>query len=157
VRVRALTSADAACIAAWRYPGRYSTYDVGDASVLARDHWAVTHAGRLYGYCCFGAPARARAAGAEPGTLDVGYGLAPEEMGRGQGERFVGAVLEFARERYDPERIRLFVLEWNKRSAKVAQRLGFGVERVVPSDEGPFLVMVRDERRGSRPRGSGWR
>jgi RimJ/RimL family protein N-acetyltransferase len=150
VEVRALTGAEAAAIAAWRYPGRYSTYDVGDPSALARDHWAVIHAGELCGYCCFGAPARVRAAGEEPGTLDVGYGLAPDRMGRGQGTRFVGAILEFAVERYDPERLRLFVLEWNRRSAKVAARLGFAVEGVVQSDEGAFLVMVRIRRQAAR-------
>ena len=144
MEVRALTSADAATIASWRYPKRYSTYDVDDPSTLATDHWAVTEAEDLIGYCCFGAPARVAGAEGEPGALDVGYGLAPDRMGRGRGHRFVGAVLEFALERYDPERIRLYVLEWNERSRKVAASHGFAVESVLPGDEGAFLVMVRD-------------
>lgn len=99
MEVRALTTADAAAIAAWRYPGRYSTYDFDDASVLSSDHWAVSEAGDLVGYCCFGAPARVPRAEPEPGTLDVGYGLAPDRMGGGHGHRFVAAILHFARER----------------------------------------------------------
>jgi RimJ/RimL family protein N-acetyltransferase len=80
----------------------------------------------------------------ERGTLDVGYGMQPGRMGRGLGSRFVGAILEFAREQYDAERFRLYILEWNDRSRKVAARLGFEVESVLESDEGPFVVMVRD-------------
>ena len=146
MEIRALTSTDAAAIASWRYPGRYSTYDVDEPSTLANGHWVVTQAEELIGYCCFGAPARVGGAEGEPGTLDVGYGLAPDRMGRGLGHRFVGAVLEFAFGRYDPERLRVYVLDWNDRSEKVAASHGFAVESVLPSDEGPFLVMVRQAR-----------
>lgn len=147
MEVRALTRTDAAAIASWRYPGRYSTYDFDEPPALASEHhWAVTEAEELIGYCCFGAPARVGGAGGEPGTLDVGYGLAPGRMGSGLGHRFVGAILEFALERFDPERLRLYVLDWNERSKKVAVRHGFAVESVLPSGEGPFLVMVRRAR-----------
>jgi ribosomal-protein-alanine N-acetyltransferase len=145
VRVRVLTASDAAMIASWRYPGRYSTYNVDDPSILRRGHWAVIEARQLAGYCCFGAPARVRGATAERGTLDVGYGLAPDRMGRGDGTRFVTALLRFARARYDPARFRLHILSWNERSLNVAARLGFSVEAVLHSDEGAFLVMVRQD------------
>jgi [ribosomal protein S18]-alanine N-acetyltransferase len=143
MEVRALTSADAAMIGSWRYPWRYSAYDFDDPPALAGDTWAVTDAQQLIGYCCFGAPARVGGAEQEPGTLDVGYGLAPDLMGRGRGHSFVGTVLEFALERYDPERLRLYILEWNERSRRVAAAHGFVVESILASDEGPFLVMVR--------------
>jgi [ribosomal protein S18]-alanine N-acetyltransferase len=145
VEVRALTGADAATIASWRYPDRYSTYDVDEPSVLARDHWAVTEADELVGYCCFGEPARVGRAHGEAGTLDVGYGLAPDRMGQRHGHRFVGAILEFAVERYDPARIRLYILQWNVRSRKVATRLGFAFDSVLHCNEGRFVVMVRHE------------
>jgi [ribosomal protein S18]-alanine N-acetyltransferase len=93
MQIRALTRAEMKAIASWRYPGPYSTYDVDDASVLARDHWAVSDAGELIGYCCFGEPARVPGATAEPGTLDIGYGMAPERVGRGDGSRFVAAII----------------------------------------------------------------
>jgi [ribosomal protein S18]-alanine N-acetyltransferase len=143
MEVRALSGDDAAAIASWRYPGRYSTYDFDDPPALAGDTWAVTEAEELIGYCCFGAPARVPGAEEEPGTLDVGYGLAPDLTGRGLGRRFVGTILEFALERFGPERTRLHILEWNERSRKVAARHGFAVASVLQSDEGPFLVMVR--------------
>jgi [ribosomal protein S18]-alanine N-acetyltransferase len=147
MEVRALTSADAAAIGSWRYPGRYSTYNFDGPPALASDHhWAVTEAEELIGYCCFGAPARVAGAEEEPGTLDVGYGLAPDRMGRALGHRFVDAILDFALERFDPERLRLYVLDWNERSKKVAAGHGFTVESVLQSHEGPFFVMVRRAR-----------
>jgi RimJ/RimL family protein N-acetyltransferase len=111
MEIRALTSADVAAIASWRYPGRYSTYDFDEPSTLASDH-------------C----------------------LAPDRTGRGLGHRFVDAILEFALERYQPERLRLYVLDWNERSEEVAARHGFAVESVLASDEGSFIVMVRQAR-----------
>jgi len=142
MRIRALTSADATAIAAWRYAGAYSAYDVTDPSDLATGHWAVTEEGELVGYCCFGAPARVAGAEPEAGTLDIGYGMRPELMGRGRGSRFVGAIVAFALQR-DPRRLRLYVLEWNDRSRSVAAAHGFVVESAVPGDGARFLVMVR--------------
>ena len=143
MEIRALTDEDAAAIVSWRYPGRYATYDFGDRSDVTSDHWAVTEAGELIGYCCFGAPARVPGAEEEPGTLDAGYGLEPGRMGQGLGPRFVGRILEFAAERYGPDRLRLYILDWNERSRKVATSQGFSVESELDSDEGRFLVMVR--------------
>jgi [ribosomal protein S18]-alanine N-acetyltransferase len=146
MEARALAVADAATIASWRYPGRYSTYDVDDPATLARDHWAITEAGELIGYCCFGAPARVGGAEEEPGTLDVGYGLAPDRMGRGTGYRFVTTILDFALERHDPERFRVFILDWNESSRRVAARHGFAVESLLETDQGRFSVMARRAR-----------
>ena len=146
MEVRELSGADAAAIAGWRYPGRYSTYDFSDPSSLVRDHWAVEDNGVLVGYCCFGAPARVEGADEEPDVLDVGYGVAPDRMGRGLGHRFVGAVIAFALERYDPERVRLYVLDWNHRSASVAIRHGFEAVSELTNAEGRFLVLERAER-----------
>ena len=143
MRVRPLTPADAAAIASWRYPGTYSTYEFDEPPACDSDTWAVTEADELVGYCCFGAPARVAGAEAAPGTLDVGYGLAPDRMGQGLGPSFVGTIIEFALSRFDPERLRLYVLEWNQRSRKVAAGEGFAVESVLASAEGPFLVMTR--------------
>lgn len=146
MKVTPLTSVDAARVASWRYPGRYSTYDSKDLSSLAQDHFGVAEHDELVGYCCFGASARVDGANAEHGTLDVGYGLAPNRMGRGLGNRFVAAVLEFARQKYAPERFRLYILDWNTRSRTVASRLGFTESSVLRTGEETFVVVVRDAR-----------
>ena len=144
MEVRPLTEIDAARITSWRYPGPYSTYDINDPSSLARDHFGVSEGDVLVGYCCFGAPARVCGADPEAGTLDVGYGLAPDRMGRGLGGRFVAAVLEFARQRYAPERFRMYILDWNTRSRTVAAGLGFVERSAVRTGTEVFILVVRD-------------
>jgi RimJ/RimL family protein N-acetyltransferase len=141
--VRELARSEMTTIAGWRYPGRYATYDFDDPSVLAWDHWGVYDGGALIGYCCFGEPARVGNAAARADTLDVGYGLAPQLMGRGMGRQFVTAILEFALHRFDVRCLRLFILEWNARSRALATNLGFVCESTLKTDDGVFVVIVR--------------
>jgi [ribosomal protein S18]-alanine N-acetyltransferase len=144
--VRRLTDTDAQAIATWRYPDRYSTYDVGEVVTAADGFWAVEHDAELIGYCCFGAEARVPGVPDEAGTLDVGYGLRPDLMGQGLGPAFARAILEFGVDEFAPERLRLLILDWNERSRKVAERLGFAQDGSVASREGRFLVMRRAAR-----------
>ena len=75
--VRRLTEADGRGIATWRYPDRYSTYDVGEVVTAADGYWAVVgEEEELVGYCCFGQEARVPGVDEEHGTLDIGYGCA---------------------------------------------------------------------------------
>jgi [ribosomal protein S18]-alanine N-acetyltransferase len=111
----------------------------------------VTEAGELIGYCCFGEPARVPGTTAQPGTLDIGYGMAPDRVGRGDGSRFVAAIIAFAAERWAHRRFRVYVLAWNERSRKVAARNGFVAGPTVDSEEGPFLVMCRERAPAPRP------
>jgi ribosomal-protein-alanine N-acetyltransferase len=79
----------------------------------------------------------------EAGILDVGYGMRPDLMGQGLGRDFVGAILDFAVRRFSSSRLRLLILDWNDRSRKVADALGFESDGVLRSPEGDFLVMTR--------------
>ncbi len=103
----------------------------------------MTDADELIGYCCFGAPARVTGATAQAGTLDVGYGVAPELMGQGRGYEFVAAILDFAAVRYAPKRFRLYILDWNERSRRVAEEHGFAKESSLGNGESSFLIMIR--------------
>jgi RimJ/RimL family protein N-acetyltransferase len=58
-------------------------------------------------------------------SVEVGLGLRPDLTGRGLGESFLLAQLEYARERWRPERFRLFVTVWNQRAIRLYERLGF--------------------------------
>ena len=141
--VRRLTPADGGAIAGWRYPGRESTYDELEAVTSERGYWAVVRGRELVGKCCFGAAARVPGVEHEEGTLDIGYGLRPDLVGQGLGPAFVQTILDFAAGEFGPERFRGLVLDWNRRSQKVAAAVGFREERVVGSDEGEFVVLVR--------------
>ena len=65
-------------------------------------------------------------------------------MGLHGGRRFVGSILEFAEARFEANQFRVYVLAWNRRSQRVTENLGFALESVLESDEGAFMVLVRD-------------
>ena len=83
----------------------------------------------------------------EGADVVVGLGLRPYLTGRGLGLRFVEAGIEFAVERFHPQRLRLAVASFNKRAITVYERAGF--ERVRAYDHETnggvhcFLELVR--------------
>jgi [ribosomal protein S18]-alanine N-acetyltransferase len=146
MEIQRLTEANAEAIATWRYTGRYSTYDVREILTPSRGYWAVTSETELVGYCCFGPEGRPPGIDEEEGTLDVGYGIRPDLVGRGLGAAFVAAILDFGLAKFTPKRFRLLILGWNERSRRVAETLGFEQERMASSAERDFRVMVRPAR-----------
>ncbi len=141
MRARELTVEEAERPLGWRYPEPYANYDVEGA--LGRDlgFFAVDDDdGGLVGYGCTGAEARVPGVEEEPGTVDVGYGMRPDLIGRGLGREFVGAVLARAAEADPSARLRMSILRWNDRSRRVAEAHGFGVV----GRAGEFDVLVRE-------------
>jgi [ribosomal protein S18]-alanine N-acetyltransferase len=104
--------------ATWRYEPAYEFYDDTDEPVLNPERvFAVRRDdGELIGFYYFEQTAYG---------LDYGLGLRPDLTGRGLGLEFFRAGLEFGRERYRPERIRLHVAAFNERAIKVYERAGF--------------------------------
>jgi ribosomal-protein-alanine N-acetyltransferase len=144
MEVRPLTEAHGRDIATWRYPDRYATYDIDVVVTAADGYWAVVDEGaELVGYCCFGPEARVPGVDEEQGTLDIGYGLRPDLIGRGLGRGFVTAIVEFGIAMRSPQRVRLLILSWNRRSRAVAEALGFETSGTVGAGEKEFLVMLR--------------
>ena len=122
-----MNQTDAAAIAAWKYESPYSFYDwTADADDLALLLDAETREGRyfsvvdvdgvLVGFFEFRV---------EASDVVVGLGLRPDLTGRGLGQRFVGAGIDFARERFAPARFRLSVATFNERAIRVYERCGF--------------------------------
>ncbi len=58
-------------------------------------------------------------------VVDVGIGLRPELTGRGLGESFLRAQLDYATSKWAPATFRLFVAAWNERAIRLYERLGF--------------------------------
>ncbi len=143
MQVRRLSEAERVAIGEWRYPGRLSTYELGGPVAPQRPLMAVEHGEELTGYCCFDEEARVRGVEAEAGSLDVGYGLRPDLVGRGLGREFVAAILDYAEAEFEPARLRLLIVHWNARSRRLAEVFGFSERTSLVNDEGRFLVMVR--------------
>jgi ribosomal-protein-alanine N-acetyltransferase len=113
-------------IVGWHYDPPYDVYGI-DAdpadrrTFLGPANWSATYAveaddGTLVGFFEFDSA---------DGTVEVGLGIHPEYTGRGLGRAFVEAGLEFAGERYDPERFELAVAAFNDRAISVYEAAGF--------------------------------
>jgi len=144
MEIRPLTEAQGRVIATWRYPDRYSTYDIGEIVTAQEGYWAVVGKGEdLVGYCCIGQEARVPGVYEEQGTLDIGYGMRPDFVGKGFGRVFVTTIVDFALDEFPSQQLRLLILIWNQRSRKVAEALGFQNTGIARSGERDFLVMIR--------------
>ena len=132
--IRQVSIEQAREIAAWRYEPPFSLYDLleEDCSLLweptNRYYSVLDHDRALLGYCCFGNEARV-AGGSyneqEPTVLDVGVGMHPDKIGKGLGNKFIDAVLQFGKVRFSPAKFRVTVAAFNQRSLKAFCKLGF--------------------------------
>jgi ribosomal-protein-alanine N-acetyltransferase len=127
-----MTQEDAETLAAWRYPGPFSFYDwdsdpddlaeLLDPELRGQDYVAVDDDdGRLVGYFQYKRPHGPR--------LEIGLGLHPDWTGRGLGQDFVEAGLDYARRRYAPDEFVFAVAAFNRRAITVYERVGFARSR----------------------------
>lgn len=129
-----LTRRQAERIVDWSYDPPYEVYDLRPEDLMAllikeyRYHQVLDATGDLVGYCCYGEDARVPGGDysrGEPEVLDVGIGMRPDLVGQGLGRGFVRAVLDFARQAYQPQIFRATVADFNQRSLKTFRHLGF--------------------------------
>ena len=146
--IEPLSQSDAETIATWHYQGEYAFYDAeADAEDLAElldpalrgdSMFAVRDGdGELVGFFAFQN---------SDGVVEFGLGLRPDLTGKGLGEDFVCAGLDFAQTRFSPKTIQLRVAAFNKRAIKVYERVGFReVERYMNRTNGGEFEFVRME------------
>ena len=84
----------------------------------------------------------------------IGYELAQNQWGKGFAQEAVGAVLRFAFEQMDLNRVEIWTSAANQRSLRLAQRLGFTLDgtlrKRILEDDGQFhdcavFGLIRDE------------
>jgi RimJ/RimL family protein N-acetyltransferase len=113
-------------VVAWHYEPPYDFYDLAsdpeDAKAMADPGQAHHHRavlgddGRLDACLWFDW---------HDDAVEVGIGLRPDLTGRGLGEAFLRAQLEYASQQWHPATFRLFVAAWNERAIRLYERLGF--------------------------------
>lgn len=128
---------DTRAIKAWRYEGQYAIYnwEEEDDPVAMLDrrspHYAVKdERGELVGFFAYGSAAYVWDHGephlySEQNTITIGLGMRPDLTGKGLGLAFTLAGLDFAREHFQPDYFRLYVLTFNERAIRVYERAGF--------------------------------
>jgi len=139
----------ARAIAGWHYEGMYAFYDMEkDLEDLEEfldqrnwdDHYyAVTDdRGDLIGFFSFER---------EEEVVILGLGLRPDLTGRGWGQAFFEAGLDFARNKYRPVTFVLSVATFNQRAIHVYRKAGFEDVEVFMNatngDQYEFLRMAR--------------
>jgi RimJ/RimL family protein N-acetyltransferase len=151
LEVRSWTPADAQSVARWRYPGRWSVYDLedGDSMSAAGGYRAVVAAddGRLIGFYCVGGEALVPGVEPDDEIVDLGVGMAPVFLGNGRGNAFLHAVLDDVGRQQPAKPVRALIQSWNVRSLSLARRFGFlenGIHRCVQDgEEIDYTVVVR--------------
>jgi ribosomal-protein-alanine N-acetyltransferase len=145
MRVRDLTPADLDDIAGWRYDDRWAVYDSDGPLDPELGYWAVVEGSRenerLVGFGCLGDDARVPGLPEADGVLDVGVGMRPDLVGQGRGRELATTVLDFAHAR-GATRLRAVVQDWNLRSLRLVERLGF--VRVGTHDVGEVTFVVAE-------------
>jgi [ribosomal protein S18]-alanine N-acetyltransferase len=148
--IRPLAAADAESIAAWRYPPPYDVYDDGDGGEgdvqegELTGKYAFSEDGVLVGFCSFGSDGRVPGGTYPDGALDVGIGMRPDLTGRGHGERYLGAALDFATRELGATKFRATVAEFNQRALRLCERAGF--RRLVRFEgrDRAYWILVRE-------------
>jgi [ribosomal protein S18]-alanine N-acetyltransferase len=127
-QVRPMTVDEAEQVAAWRYSGGWSIYNLESAQSLIVDlsnYYSIIFDGNLIGFCCIGEAARVPGMTEEPATLDLGVAMDPVQVGRGHGAAFGQVVLNFLSQTHLDKVLRAVVQSWNERSLQLTRRLGF--------------------------------
>ena len=119
----------------WRYEPPYDFYnpnpdDADEVMQYLLDprnaYYAITDdGGELVGYCCFGLDARVPGGDYSADALDVGLRMRPDLTGQGRGLGFVTAILDFARQTFNPQAFRVTVATFNTRALRVYEKAGF--------------------------------
>lgn len=123
-----MTEGDAAVVAAWRYTGDWSIYNLASDRGLV-DQLACYHSvfldGELIGFCCVGEAARVRGLPEDPAVVDIGMGMNPALVGQGHGKSFGQVVLSYVEDTHPDRILRAVVQMWNARSLRLTRSLGF--------------------------------
>lgn len=113
----------------WHYSGIYSFYDIMadeddlkeflDAEQRGCTHYVVLQNEELVGFYTFHMTSA--------DTVDIGLGMRPDLTGRGIGNDFIQAGLDYAREKYAAQKFTLSVASFNKRAIRVYEQAGFKI------------------------------
>ncbi len=162
LEISPLAEEHVAQILGWRYEPPYDIYNMGekppdsDELTEAIEYFLQSEyhfqailrqpTAELVGFCSFGSDGQVAGGDYSETAVDIGMGLHPTLTGRGLGEMFVGAAVDFAQKRFVPPRLRVTIAEFNRRAQIVWQRHEFVPVQEFCADVGkrPFIIYVRE-------------
>lgn len=142
-------------ILTWQYDRPYDFYnnertDEALQEILDGSYYRMNDENNvLIGFFCIGANAKVPA-GNEFGVynedlVDMGVGMNPTYVGKGNGFEFCMHVIRFIQEHYPNKAIRLTVATFNERAIHLYEKLGFVSEEKFQTLFAQFQTMIRRE------------
>lgn len=140
----------------WLYPPPYAMYNLTADDLADEVAYLVDPAHHFYailaedddfiGHCVFYDEARVCGGDYSADALDIGIGMRPDWTGQGRGSNLTAQVMQFGRERYQPQAFRATVAAWNTRAQQVCLSNGFvEVSRFQRESDGKaFVILQRD-------------
>jgi [ribosomal protein S18]-alanine N-acetyltransferase len=153
--IKPMSEASAHELISWRYANDYAMYNVQADDIFAElayfvdsenHYYAIYAHDEMVGHCVFYAEGRVIGGDYSADALDIGAGMRPDWTGQGKGTEIITAILDFAREKFQPKAFRATIAEWNKRAQKATTNNGFKEISCFRSEKTDveFVVFVRD-------------
>ncbi len=116
-------------IASWVYPAPFDLYNMHGPGVDLIDPGLNYHVcradGQVAAFLCCAADAQVPGYVYDKQRIDVGWGLAPNLVGRGLGAKLIHSVLRFVGAGTGYSRFRATVAQFNKRCRRACKSAGF--------------------------------
>ena len=77
--------------------------------------------------------------------VDMGLGMNPNLVGKGNGYEFCSYIMKFIEENFKGTPIRLTVAKFNQRAIHLYEKLGFILENEFSTDVAEFITMVKKD------------
>ena len=152
LHIKKMTVNKARHILAWKYEKPYDFYntELTDESLkemLDGSYYALLNAQNdVVGFFCIGKNAQVPI-GHQYGVyvddfIDMGLGMHPNLIGKGNGTSFCTHIIQFIEKQYVGKSIRLTVANFNKRAIHLYEKLGFVKVAQFTSNSTEFMTMI---------------
>ena len=139
----------------WKYTKPYDFYnnentDEAMKELLDGSYYAlVDECKELIGFFCIGENAQVPIGNQfgvyTEGLVDMGLGMNPNLVGKGNGFEFCTYIIKFIEGHYKGTPIRLTVAKFNLRAIHLYEKLGFVMENEFSTDFAEFITMIKKD------------
>ena len=137
----------------WKYDKPYDFYNSeltneGMEEMLDGSYYAlINDFNELVGFFCIGETAQVPIGNQysvyTEDLVDMGLGMNPAHVGKGNGFQFCSYILNFIEQDYKSTTIRLTVAKFNQRAIYLYEKLGFVLESEFKNELAEFITMVK--------------